>query len=150
MTDPAQAANNDLNGVLDDTGFPRWWSWVDGRMDYILNWNQRHRGHNAPESIPGWGDPKAFNPNAGPDRGPYSHVDPKGGVHVGTPSHLDHGVLAAEAVGWRYVASDGHRYDLADAIILLLEDMIERQNPVGMAAMRARASQVRALPWDQS
>jgi hypothetical protein len=149
MSDPAQAANDDLNGVF-DSGWPRWWCWVDGRRDYVLGYNQNHVGHNAPESIPGYGQPGAFNPNDGKDRGPFTNTNPKGEKHVGTVSHLDHGILAAEATGFRYVASDGHRYDLPDIMILLLESLIQSMGPDGMEKLRAAAAERRTLPWDQS
>jgi hypothetical protein len=143
MSDPAQEANNALNGIFSG-GWPRWWAWVDGRRDYVLGFNQDHKGSNAPESIP-----PGFNPNGVKDRGPFQHRNPKGEQHVGTPSHLDHGLLAAEAVGFRYVASDGHRYDVPDILILLLETVIQSRTPEQMEQLRTSASERRSKPWDQ-
>jgi hypothetical protein len=150
MTDPATSANNDLAGVFDTNGWPRWWAYVDGRHDYVLGYLQNHTGHYPPESIPNYGQPGAFNPTGNKDKGPYNNVNPKGEAHVGTTDHLAHGTIAAEAVGFRYPASDGHRYDVPDILILLLEDLIQRQGPDGMSKLRTAASTVRPLPWDQS
>ncbi len=149
MTDPAVQANQDLDGALPN-GYPRWWVFVDGRQDYVLGYLQGHTGHYAPESIPGYGQPGAYNPNGNKDKGPYNSLNPKGESHVGTPNHLDHGVIAAEAVGFRYVASDGCRYDLPDILIMLFESLIQAEGPEGMAKLRGIAATRRTLPWDQA
>jgi hypothetical protein len=151
MTDPATSANNDLAGVFDSNGYPRWWAYVEGRHDYTLRYLQDHTGHYPPESIPDYGQPGAFNPNGNKDRGPYNNVNPKGEPHDGTTDHTAHGVIAAEATGFRYVASDNCRYDLPDIMILLLESLIQGLGPEGMAKLKASASSPpRPLPWDQT
>ncbi|HZA08561.1 hypothetical protein [Mycobacterium sp.] len=131
MPGPDVAANNALDGVFEN-GQPRPWAWVDVRNDYTLGHNQLHRNERGEQ-----------------DRGPWRHTMPDGTQHPGTPSHLDHGVGAAEAVAFRYVGSDGVRVDLPDILILLYEDLLERRGPNGMANLRQLASELRELPWNR-
>lgn len=139
MAAPDQEANNVINGVLEN-GYPRWWSWVDARADYILGYNQDHVAQNHPGSD--------CPINGQKDRGPWNTTQPDGTVHKGTPSNVNHAVAAAESTGFRYVASDNHRYDMPDILILLLEDMIQRNGKEGMEKLRDTASKKRNLPWD--
>jgi hypothetical protein len=65
-----------------------------------------------------------------------------------TPSQYDHDIGTAEVTAWRYVASDGVVYDHKDALLVLLEDLIERQGVAGMQALIAKAKVLRPWPPD--
>jgi hypothetical protein len=132
MPGPDVLANNALDGVLEN-GQPRPWAWADLRNDYTLGHNQNHR------------DAKGAK-----DRGPWHRTINDGSERPGSPSHLDHGIGAAEATAFRYVGSDGVRVDLPDILILLYEDMLQRQGKQGMTKLRRLASQKRELPWDKT
>ncbi|MCX2931188.1 hypothetical protein ORI20_12935 [Mycobacterium sp. CVI_P3] len=117
-----QDVYNGINGVQSD-GTPRPWAWVRGRARTVL------------------GDLMGAN------RKPFSRVLPNGSPVAATTSQLDHDVLTAEQVGWRYIDSTGTVWDLKDFVIVLIEKMVAETDADKLAKYRQAASTLR--PWPQ-
>jgi hypothetical protein len=113
---------NGLNGIQAD-GSPRPWAWVRGRARTVL------------------GDLMGAN------RKPFSRVLANGTPVAATPSQLDHDVVTAEQVAWRYIDSKGTVWDFKDFMIVLIEKMVAETDPAELEKYRQAAATLR--PWPQ-
>lgn len=112
-----QDVDDAINGVANGTYRP--WAWVRGRARAVV------------------GDVVKKTPFT---------KDLGNGVHVAsTTSNLDHGVLSAEQLGWRYIDQFGVVWDLKDFMIVLIEQLNGSLGKDGVAALRTTGSQLR--PW---
>jgi hypothetical protein len=107
MTTP-DAINQDLNGTTN--GVPNWWDYVLGRDDQVAQ-----QLVNDPRRGP-WNNASA----------PAQLATPNGTIdgNLGTFNHLDHSVLSAEAVSWRYWDSLGNHVDLPTILMVFAEWLI--------------------------
>jgi hypothetical protein len=111
---------NGLNGLQAD-GTPRPWAWVRGRARTVLT------------------------DLMGANRKPFCRTLANGTQVAATPSQLDHDVLTAEQVGWRYIDSNGTVWDFKDFMIVLIEKVVAETDAATLARYRQAASVLR--PW---
>jgi hypothetical protein len=113
-----QDVSNDIQGI-EPNGQPRAWAWVRGRARKVV------------------GDVVK--------KPPFTRT--LGSTQVAaTTSQLDHSILAAEQLAWRYIDQFGVVWDLGDFMIVLIEQLNNSQGQAGVAALRATGSKLRQWP----
>jgi len=117
MATPDVDVENTLLGVNDDGSF-RPWAWVHVRARTVFG----NLAKNAPF---------------------FRNINGK--PVASTPAFADHIIGTSEQTSWRYIASDGHVYDMKDFMLLLIENFLETAGPTKVAELQAKASQLR--PW---
>lgn len=106
-----------INGVVN--GAPRPWAWVRGRARKVV------------------GDVVK--------KTPFTRDVGNGQQVAATTSNLDHGILTAEQVAWRYVDQFGVVWDLGDFMLVLIEQLNDTLGQAGVAKLRATSGTLR--PW---
>lgn len=112
-----QDVSNDIQGI-EQNGQPRAWAWVRARARTVVGDVVR--------------------------KPPFTRTIGTTQV-ASTTSQLDHSILAAEQLGWRYVDQFGVVWDQKDFQIVLIEQLNSTLGKDGVAKLRALGGTLR--PW---